>query len=87
MSSSAPSERPEPVQRFKFYADASAVVREYESDLEDLSVKGADAIRATMTRHIESRGLDVARRYVAVGSWGDCVICDDGVVDQVAESG
>ena len=77
-------------QQFKFYPTNYTSELEnisYSSELENISTKDADSIRDLMLEFIESRGLDATKRYVAVGNCGDCVIYENGVISQVADSG
>lgn len=39
------------------------------------------------TEYIKKYNLDSHGRYVAMGNAGDCVIYDNGVIDQMSDSG
>ena len=74
-------------QQFKFHSTPNEIVNGYSPELENISAKDSTTIRETMVHYIETRGLDVTKRYVAVGNCGDCVIYENGSIDQVSDSG
>lgn len=71
------------IQRFTLFASGAVV-----GALDDnLSVMEREELKERMRACIMRYGLSLTGRYVAVGDAGDCVIYDNGDIDQVADSG
>lgn len=54
---------------------------------DNLSVMEKEEIKKRMNTYIKQFCLDLKGRYVAVGDAGDCVIYNNGNIEQVADSG
>lgn len=74
-------------QQFKLHADHCSFDKAYVPELENLSTKEKDSIIAIMKEYLLNCEMDMSRRYVAMGNWGDCVIYENDSIMQVADSG
>jgi hypothetical protein len=70
------------IQHFKLYAG------EHVYDIDDnISFMPLQQLTERMHQYVAQFGLDVHGRYVAMGNAGDCVIYDNGNIDQMSDSG
>lgn len=70
------------LQHFKLYAGDNT----YDVD-DNLSFLPLEQLTTRMHHYVAHFGLDIHGRYVAMGSAGDCVIYDNGNIDQMSDSG